>query len=353
MYPTSDRFAELVTGTHRAVYQAVLLYNRQIGVAPVGGTPLPIMGGDIKMTSTADVKATLDLTVPGDYWDAVQPYGVEIFVWRGVDFGDGTRELVPLGYYRIDQTDQDSAPYGPVRITGSDRIVWMQQNRVLFPYQVPDGTTHRTIFERLVNGRLTPSSAINTAGYAMLDRTAVPISWTGYDPDRATVVGGQSVDDSTYDFLAKLADGYDCVLRFDEGGSLIVDLRDRDPDTAPAYAIVSGKTGTLIRASRTTKREGVYNIVTAYGSDPAAITGYQLAYNEDPTSPLRWDGSFGVAPRYYASPLLRDPAGAADAAASILSRYTGLPRTTGLWSVPNPAVRPLDVISAKLTAGRT
>jgi len=557
MYDVSDRFLEAVAESHRIVTRARLLTDPQFGPHPTG-VELPILGGDVKMASTSDVKWTLDLTVPGDYWEVVQPYSGEVFVERGVDFGDGTQELVPLGYYVISEAEQDDAPYGPVRLTCQDRIARLIQNRVLFPYQVPNGTTHRVIFERLVNGRgavavevppaatqaaqilhdrflyggvidenwtwpdapaivtgnastlltayradggipaqtmaailidyrilchasinddwtwsgtpqivndyrvalqtlwhaagspeptvwlqdyatanggtmpvqtqaagiiksrfesgLTvnkdwtwsdppqivtqyakgllaayPGSptdrtaattwlgtfitahgggsapepiawleayiaanggngAVSTAGYgAFVNGPAIPITWTGYDPDRYTVDGGQVVEDQTYDFLSKLADARDCVLRFDELGALVVELRNPDPDTAPIYTVERGRTGNLIKASRKTTRNAVYNIVSAYGSDPAAITGHQLSYNADPTSPIRWNGPFGPAPRYYASPLLRTAEQAAQAAATVLSRYTGLPYTVGLWTTPNPALRPLDVIAAKVT----
>jgi len=348
MYAVSDRFLETVSGTHQAVVRALLVNGRQFGAAPTG-TELTILSGDVKYTATTDVKATLDITVPGDFLNIVMPFAGEIWVARGVAFGDGTSELVPMGYFRIDSISQDPHPYGPVQILASDRISAIQQNRVLFPYQVPDGTTHRTIFERLINGRTTPVSDINTAGYAALATVAVPITWTAYDPDRATVSGGQVVEDSTYDFLAKLADGRDAVLRFDENGELFVEPRDRDPDAPAVYDILPGNGGNLVRASLKVDRDGTYNIVSAYGSDPAAPTGYRLAYNADPTSPLRWNGPFGPAPRYYASPLLRTAEAARDAAATILSRYTGLPTTFGLWTVPNPALRPLDTISAKVT----
>ena len=350
MYPVSQRFLDTLAGSHPVVTRALLLDSHQFGAAPTG-VELPILDGDVKMSSSADVKATLDLTVPGDYWDVVQPYGAEVWVARGVGFGGGESELVPLGYFRIDDAEQDSAPYGPVRLSCADRTVSLQQNRVLFPYQVPEGLTHRKLFERLINGRRTtdpPDGPINTEGYAALLTVAIPITWTGYDPDRATVTGGQVVEDSIYDFLSKLADNHDSVLRFDELGALIVDRRDRDPGPA-VYTIAPGKTGNLIKASRKTTRDGVYHLVSAYGSDPAAPVGYQLAYNNDVNSPLFWSGLFSPAPRYYASPFLRTPAAAADAAATLLSRYTGLPTTVGLWTVPNPALRPQDAVSAQVT----
>jgi hypothetical protein len=348
MYPVSARFLDVLTGSHRAIVRARLFTTPQVTTTPTGGTVLPISDGNVKMTSGADVKATLELTVPGEYWEIVQPYSGEIFVERGIDFGDGTTELVPLGWYRITKTRQASQPSGPVSITASDRTIALQQNRVLYPFQTPAGYTHRMIFERLVNGRVLATDPLNSMGYAALLYTAIPISWAAYDPDRYTVDGGLPVEDSTYDFLAKLADDKGAVLRFDEAGGLIVDVAGRDPDTAPTYVVQPGVNGNLIDASRETSREATYNIVIARGSDPAFPTGYQIAYNTDPNSPLRWDGPFGPAPRYYSSPLLRDDNAAAQAAATVLSKYTGLPTTQGLWTVPNPALRPYDMISARI-----
>jgi hypothetical protein len=557
MYPVSARFLEHISGTHHALVQARLLTTTQFGANPTG-IDLPILAGDVKLSATSDNKSTLEIVVPGDYRDLVMPFGAEIWVARGIDYGDTTHEMVPLGYYRIDDLEQESAPYGPVRLSCSDRISQLKQNRVLYPFQVPEGYTHRTLFERLVNGRLSVGSAdtpeqtqaamlirdrfilgqsiaedwtwsgmptivgtyndallalyevdgaipamtqaailidyrilchapinddwswdgmpaivgtfndelralniaagspeptvwlqqyatahggtqpvqtqaagiikarlesglainadwtwpdppgivttyhaqilsqypgsysdrptaitwlgsyvsshggasqpdpvtwleiyiashggydtINSLGYAaLIQGPAVPIIWNGYDPDRYFINGGPVVENSTYEFMSKLADSRGCVLRFDELGQLNIDIREPDPDSPPVYAIEPGRTGNLIRASFKATRDGVYNIVVAYGSDVAAPTGYQLAYNRDPNSKLRWDSQFGAAPRYYASPLLRTPGQAADAAATVLSRYTGLPSTVGLWTLPNPAIRPQDAISAKIT----
>jgi hypothetical protein len=243
VYPVSARFLDVLTGSHRAIVRARLFTSPQVSSNPVGGTELPVSSGNVKMTSGADVKATLELEVPGEYWEIVQPYSGEIFVERGIDFGDGTSELVPLGWYRITKSGQRSQPYGAVSIQASDRTVALQQNRVLYPFQVPTGYTHRQLFERLVNGRVVATDPLNSLGYAALLFTPIPITWVAYDPDRYTVDGGQTVEDSTYDFLAKLADDKGAVLRFDEAGGLVVDVAGRDPDTAPIYVVQPGVNG--------------------------------------------------------------------------------------------------------------
>lgn len=356
MWPVSSRFLDALTGTHEAVSRCWLRSRRTsadaLGIGPApGGTPVPIIGGDVKMTRTGDVKATLEITVPGEFWPLVRPAGNELFVERGIDFGDGTQEFVPLGYYRIEDVQQDSAPDGVLRVSGSDRISQIIQNRVLYPYQVPESTSHRTLFERFVNGRPASGGAASQPGYGYGSwvSAALPIVWTGYDPDAATVVGSPVAEDSLHEVLAKVAADRDCVLRMADTGELLVELRDGPTDAVPLFAITGGERGNLVRASRRVTREGVYNVVSAYGSDPAAPTGYQLAY--DMTSPVRYDSPFGVAPRYFASPLLRTDTAAQAAATTLVSKYGGLPTDLSLEIVPNPALRPNDVISVDLGDG--
>lgn len=347
MYEVSARFAEAVAGTHRSVVRVRLLaLPGQTGANPTGGLEVPLLDGDIRLSATADVKGTLAAAIPGDYWDLVQPFGCELFCERGVDFGDGTREMVPLGYYRIDKISQDRKPYGPIQIDGSDRTAQLRQTRVVYPYQVPVGSTHRQLFETLINGASTGSGT-----YGLYVGIDVPILWdeAGYDPDAATITSGPVVDDYVYDFLAKLVDARNAIIRARPTGELEVVAANPPVDAAADLELRDGRTGTLVQASRSVSRDGVYNLVRAVGSDPAIQTGYRLAYLTDPSSPIRWDGPFGASVRYYASPVLTTSEQADAAAETILARSTGLPTELSLWAVPNPAVRPLDVARVVVT----
>ena len=341
-WATSARYREVIGGSHRAVVRARLLTTVQFVADPTGGVDLPLLDGDVRLSSTSDVKGSLDITVPGDYWEEVQPYGAEIFVERGVDFGDGTREYVPLGYYRIDDVAQDQAPWGPVRITARDRVAHLIDSRLIYPWQYPAGTTHRQLFDKLINDN--PSSEGTSAGGLGMYITAdVPIVFEGYNPDLALLPAGV-VEDSTYEYLAKIADGRGCVLRADRIGRLCVTPRDRPPGTPPVYRVEPGRIGNLIKASRRVSRKGVYNMVVARGSDPA-YPSVGLAYNTDAASPLRWYGPFGTITRYYSSPLLKTDAAADAAAETILARHKGLPTGTAVATVPDPSIDPLDPVT--------
>lgn len=344
MYTTSLRYLQTVVGSHLATSRARLLSTLQFGTDPTGDT-LPLLSGNVRMSSTADVKATATITVPGDYWDVVAPYGAEVFLERGVGFGDGTAEYVPLGYYRIDNRAQESRPYGPIVLDLSDRIAQMQQCRAVYPWQIPSATTHREVVAALING---VDTGIGTYGMYGPDAEDIPVDWTlaGYDPDTTTVGNDVAFDDVAYDFVAKLVGAKGATLRFDENGSLAVVALDPDPDALAVYTIFEGVNGTLVKASRSDNREGVYNMVRAEGSDPAFPTGYRLARITEATNRLRWNGPFGPAVRYYASPVLKTPDAATEAAETVLAKSTGLPTESSLFTVPNPALRPLDKVNS-------
>lgn len=353
MYDVSDRFLETVRGTHRAVARLTLVDGIQYGASPTG-LPVPLLEGSVRLMAVSDVKAQLRVTIPGDWWDEVQPFGAEVFAERGVAFGDGQEEYVPLGYFPLAKPRQDSAPYGPVQLSCDDRMRRLiRVCRIVLPWQIPVGTTHRAVLERLVNG---DPSGVGTYGmYRLQGAAPVPIIWddAGYNPDTSTIDGQPLVDDSAYEYMAKIVGARGAVLRFRPTGELEVVAASPAIDAPAVYALRTGPSSgaTLKRWARGTDDDGVFNAVRAVGSDPDHQTGYRLARITDPASRLRYDGPMGPRLRYYASPLLANDGEADEAAATLLARSTGLPTETQLWTVPMPAHQPLDVVSGPTGTG--
>ena len=113
MRPVSDAFLDAVRGSHRMCARARVCPPGQTGVDP-DGVDIPILAGQVEQDATADVRATVDLTTDGSAWtaevgDLLTPYGNELFVERGIVFGNGDREWVSQGYFRIDSVEQDDA----------------------------------------------------------------------------------------------------------------------------------------------------------------------------------------------------------------------------------------------------
>lgn len=367
LHPVSSEFLASVQGSYQAAYQVTLCNPQpQFGTNPTG-IDIPVIDGNLTISSLTDIKSTLTVTVPGNIdvpgfdspWDAFQPFGAELHVKLGVAYSNRSRELVSLGYHRIEQVTQQNAPYGPIEIIAMDRIAQIQQNFVQMPIPLNDGNTHRDVFERLINGIAIPQQAtypgVSPSGPGAYYQVRIPITWTGYNPDKTVIVGDQIVEDSTYNYLADLIHIYNSAIRFNNDGgmevfSLLVDY------SHPKATLIAGRGGNIIRATRTTKRSNVINICTAYGTDPNSITDFIISRNGDSASPLAWNSTtfphvFGPATTYYSSPLLQTDGDVVLAGEALLRRYRALPLVHTLQVIPNPALQPFDPIDVIVWPG--
>jgi hypothetical protein len=352
MWPVSDRFKAALRGPHKVAVRARLPNPvPQFGYDPTGEI-IPVISGSVTIQALSDIKSTLTLTVPGEYWDKVQPYGAEVFVERGIEFAPGDIEYVPLGYHRIEQASQDNAPYGPIQLTCLDRTAQLMANKLVFPLPLNNGDRHRDVFQRLVNGIRIPQQAqypgLSPDGYGMYLHARVPITWQGYDPDAVTIIGDQIVEDDAYGYLADLIKFYFSAIRFDKSGQMVVYSLKFAFDYAVA-TLSAGAGGNIISTKRSIARTDVHNIVTAYGSDPSSITDFIITYNSDSASPIAYNRTdypyvFGPSPTYYSSPLLQTDADVELAGEVLLRRYIALPLTYTLKVVCNPALEPNDPI---------
>ena len=354
MHPVSSRFLAALQGPHKIAVRATLANPvPQFGLHPTGEV-VPVVGGNVTIQSLSDIKSTLTIQVPAEYWDKVQPFGQEIFIERGIEFAPGDIEYVGLGYHRIEETTQDNAPFGPISITALDRTAQLQQNKLVFPLPLNNGDSHRNVFQRLVNGIAIPQQAtypgLSPDGYGMYLNARVPITWQGYDPDATTIIGDQIVEDDAYGYLAQLIKFYYAAIRFNTSGEMIVYSLKFDFSHAVA-TLHSGTGGAIVSTKRSVKRTDVHNVVTAYGSDPSSITDFIVTFNADSNSPLAWNKTtypqFGPSPTYYSSPLLQTDGDVELAGEVLLRRYIALPETFTLQVVCNPALEcndPLDIV---------
>jgi hypothetical protein len=368
MWPVTGRFLDALTGSHESISRVrAVAYGGFFASDPTSdddprfGVPLPDVdnppliaatSGEVKLTRTGEIRATASITTSGDRWALLQPTGTTLFIERGIDFGDGTQEYVPLGYFRVNELNQPNAPRGPIDVECQDRSAQALQNRTLAVYQIPEGMTHRTLFQWLINGN--QGAGQSTNGYGMYIWRAVPITWDEgtYNPDTTTVVGKPVIEDGdVWAFLREVVDQQGCALRFDEAGGLRI-----EPlvpiDLTPVCDVYPGTGGNLIRASRSVTRDGIYNIVVAYGTDPAALVGRSFGYHNVANSPYRWALShFGAVPRYLGSPLIRNGTQAQAAADTLVARTSRSTVALTLELVPNPALRPNDVLLVDLRDG--
>lgn len=328
MRPVSDRFLSAVRQSHKACFRATAVTGLPVGVAPEG-VDVPILGGDVQLDANADIRGTLDLTTEGAFWDVLSPYGTELHISRGVEFGAGEREWVSQGYYRVYIEDQDDAPKaGPIQIDGRDRMSGIVDARLEAPRQFVASTSVQTVFDTLV-----------------LD--VYPTAVVVFDFDATTTLfsGAHVVEEDRYKFLLDVVKSLGKVMYWDHEGQLRVEDPPAVAAAATVYDVTHGRDGVLVSAKRRRSREGVYNSVVVTGEAPGDAPPVRaIARDMSPTSPTYWLGPFGKVPKFYSSTFITTTTQAANAASSLLVRNLGLPYGVSFGMVPNPALEPLDVV---------
>lgn len=332
MRPVSAAFLRTVNGgSHRILARATVCSTFQTGTSPTG-TRIDIIGGDVNLDGTANIRGTLDLTMPGaGLWprraaDPLAPYGHEVYVESGVQYSDEQVEYVGLGYFRIQSPEQDIAPDGPIKIAARDRMAGIIDARLLAPQQFAPGATLTFVFDTLIK-QVYPSAVIvfdDGSGSNVLVRSAI-------------------ADEDRFAFLDDIVKSLGKVWYWNHRGELTI--KSVPPATSPVIDIVSGAGGALKSMSRKLTRDGVYNAVVASGEATdtrAPVRG--VAVDNNPNSPTYFSGPFGPVPRFYTSQFLATDGQASAAAEALLRRNLGLPYSVDFTAVPNPALEPWDPV---------
>lgn len=331
-----NEFAPLITGTHRPVFEARLLTTYQEGDDPTGDD-VPILDGTVRYDATTEVLGLLKMRTQGtnpttgQSWfprrasSDLAPYGNELFVRRGVDKGD---EILwsPLGYFRIEDSEQDDDPEAPIRLSGSDRMAGIVEADVLNPQVFAATRPVSSVFESLV-----------TEVYP--DATVVFDDSSGAEPIGRQLV----VDDSRYEPLLELADGLGKVFYVDGEGRFRVESAP-DDDTI-AWRVVAGRGGVLLRSSRRLSRRGGFNAVIVDGEGGGTASPARgVAVDNGPNSPTRFGSRYGQVVHQVSIPSVTTEVQAQAAAREILRRNLGAHYSADFGSIVNPALRPRMVL---------
>lgn len=331
--PVSARLLRTLRGSHKMVARARVCAPGQTGTNPVG-TEIEIIDGNIVANATADVRATLDLTTegagmwPGNPSSLLAPYGNEVFVERGVEYGDGTTELVSQGFFRLYAPEQDVVPDGPIRLDGRDRMSGIIDARLLAPWQFTSTTTRAQVVSALVLD-VYPWATIqwdDAAGDVAIGRTLI------------------AEDDDRYKFLNDLVVAAGKIWYWDYRGVLVI--KTAPAVSSPVFSVNQGEGGVLVDMSRDLSREGVYNAVvaTGEGADTTA-PARAVAFDNDPNSPTYFYGPFGKVPRTYSSSFITTNTQALSAATAILQQSLGVPYNVDFSAIPHPGLEPFDPVT--------
>lgn len=326
---TAADFADLIAGSHTARFRAVLVEGYQTGTDP-SGLAMRVVDGGVEYDASADIRSTGDVTV-AEAWPNARdlrfaPYGSEVFLSRGVETGAGGTLWAPMGYYRISKTTQSDASRGPLALDLDDRMATIIDSRFMSPRQWLTGTTVGEIINEVVL-EVYPDAVI---------------VWDD-DSDESQLGRSLISEESRLEIIKTLADGLGKIFYWDEIGRLI--FRTIPSETDIIWTVNAGPGGVMVQADRSLSRDGVYNALVVTGEGADQLTPVRaVATNAQESSPTFFGGPFGRVPRFYSSSFITTQTQAENAAVNLLRQSLGAPYDVGLSAVPNPAVRPYDVI---------
>src|SRR5690606_41925498 len=112
--------------------QLFLTTGEVVDLEHTGGSVTVDRGQAIRRTCTVTV-ADPSL-IPRTPSDQLATYGARLRISRGVDYGDGSEELVPLGVLRLDSVDGDVSE-GPVNLQGKDLSAVVADDKLTAMYR--------------------------------------------------------------------------------------------------------------------------------------------------------------------------------------------------------------------------
>lgn len=329
--PVSRRWDAALRGVHRVA--------SEVTCAPPGGGPFAVRVSELQVTADRTSKTLRQVSatlVPGTRLglDGVTPYGSLLRPWRGVDYGDGQPELMPLGVFRLENVDTEE-PGAGISTSGYSLEYVVAQDAFVQPRTEESGSTIDLI-TLLIRESLPDAVVVNRA---TRDASVPRVTW---EKERWDAIDGTD---------ASLARAIGAWVYCDPTGAFII----RDVPTlkdAPVWTADTGRGGVRVSTRRSSSADGVHNIVVAMGdrTDGTAV-GPGIAQDDDPASPTYVGGPFGRRPRFYSSPLITTADQAKTAAEALLAESLGLAKTLSFDAVPNPALEPGDVVLVPLDDG--
>jgi Domain of unknown function (DUF5047) len=293
-----------------------------------------VTGGSVTLDAKAAIRGRLDLTLVDDgtldliptlAGDSLAPYGNELRVSRGVNYPDGTSELVTLGVFRINDTDVSDGPDTlTIQIAAMDRSARIADARFEDPTTITQGVNVAT-------------QILNTI-QAVYSDVVYDFAATTHTTGHMTVEEGSDRWELCQHFASNAA----MELYFNGDGTLILRAEGQG---AAAATLAEGVDGVLLSSSRRWTRQGTFNRVIATGEntgETAPVRG--VATDDNPLSPTYYLGTFGQVPRFFVSQFFTTSQQALDTANAMLLKELGTTQSVNFGSLVMPQLEPNDVV---------
>lgn len=327
-YSVTSAFRTAVAAGHRAIVRA--------DVCQVDGTivtTLQPLDGTVTIDFERSVRREAgDVTlvdpsgalVVDDAADILSPLtGYELRLYRGVRYGDGSEEVVPLGVFGWTRTSVAESDGGLTITLGGlqDRAARISRTRLSQPYAVSTATAVEDVIEALLT-RAWPDVDLG-GGLPTTGRTTPAAAWQ---------VEG---DADPWEDCYAIADQCGYRLAVDVDGQVVMQsIGGGATDPVAGYG-----DGTLLSVTRDWDITDTYNGVIAIGvGSGLLIPARAVAWDDDPASATYYEGSFGRRPRVYVSGLLLTAADARAAADAQLAKTLGITEAVSFTALVDPSL---------------
>jgi hypothetical protein len=335
MYPVTDTFLSSVRKSHISKVK-VEIYDAATGTILSEASPI---SGEVTIDSRRSIRRQCSLEfvdtngtlVPTNNKSSVLlPFNREVKIYRGVQYLDGTEELVPLGVFQITTVDiSDSGAGVKVSIQGSDRSLRISKAKwTNHDFYIEDATPKETAIAQILKNRypnvktdFPATNQVTSLIYPTLDQSS--------DPWKEAL---------------KIAESAAMDLYFDENGT----ARMRpipDPDLGKALIeYTDGEDSVVTQLGRNLSSDESYNHVVYTGEGTNLTIGViGEAFDNNPSSPT-YVTTYGSVPLFKSSPNILTVAEAEEAARAELKKVIGASEKITWDQIVNPAHDVYDLV---------
>src|SRR6266487_3262143 len=277
MWPISDRFRSALPQSHLVASRVDLLIDNAIVDLTAAGV---VVDGKVDVSAT-DIRRTMSCSLidwegfllPFTASDPLAPTGGELRFWRGIDYQDGTEELVPLGTFRYTAVD---VPSPKIELNGFDRSWVIQGAKLENALTIAAGTNY---VEAITNVLMT--------AYGSNLPTNFP------DTDEVTPGLVFDADSDPWAIAKDLASNIGMDLYFDPLGICTMTPAPDPATSTPDWTFDEGSVTNigLPGIALSWDVTDAINAVIVIGENSDNSQVYRaVAYDLDPNSPTRYDG---------------------------------------------------------------
>jgi len=347
MYEVTDRFKEAVRQPHTQIALADL-YSAGELIAT-----LPIISGSVTDDADALQRRRCQIEFPGisEVLDLLPtnapvnrglwPIGNEIRIRAGIDYGDGTSELVSMGWFRIAKPHiSEDADGITVKVDGYDHGRTISRARFTMPYTINEGTLYHVAIKDLIKSRMR----------SLKDSDFIFLSPPNFTTPQLTF----TQDDDPWGKAVDMATSLGCEL-FWNGDRKVVLRTEPDPEKTPSvFDYIEGEEATFDSIERELDDDQTYNGVIVSGEASTNVSPIRAeAWDTDPNSPTYYDpnrpdaSKYGAVPYFITSQYVTTFDQAAAAAEANLIRVFGVVESVQFNGVVNYAHEANDVVKVQ------